>query len=595
VNEFDEQTSRRLRRMVAGLPTHPIPEIPAVRSPRLGRLRHPAGAAVAVIVIVAALGVGLFVGARLPMGNGINANNGEFHGGGISFRYPEAWTVYPATAVGSFGLVFAVIGTADLHECRGPLGNVDVNCAYAHHLEPGTVRLVVGTGGGLLGTPRFVDRKPPGGWQLFVDGLPALVEESGPNAADASDLSVHWTIATGYTLSASLRGTGIEEMREELDALVMSIRFDDAPPPLPTAEAGAIAAAEAAATAIDTIDSSSREYGSDFYGCFPREPGASQTVVVTGGPGNPGSRLPGPVILTCSTEIAANELREWELTLKAIWPAGPGYPAGTYEQQLALHADGWFGVDVGTEIPAGSPLSATFPTAAPVAGPVSLELGRPAVVVDPGAATYLTPDPAGDSLSGMAVGTRIFVVTGPETIDGIDWYLVQWPPTRSYVPVLGWLPAKVDGRPQAETVEPDCPASPTLPELVAMAWGERLLCYGNDPITLSDVIVGDDEPAFEVRGEPRWLAEDSAVRLYDEDGPSGLGGSMPIHLDPASGLSLPTDTLLEVTGHFNDRAADGCTRAFVDEHASGLVPEDPNVQVLRCRENFVVTGFRAMP
>jgi hypothetical protein len=591
MNDQDELINRRLRSMVAGVPTHPAPDLPAIGGSHRGRLPRLAAAAAAVAVIGAALGVGLFIGGRLPAGTGISAEDGEFHGGGLSFRYPESWTVYPANAVGSFGSIFAVIGTADLSDCRGSGGYVDVNCAYAHRLEPGTVRLVVGTAAG-LGMPRFPDRKPPGGWQLFVDGLPALVEESGPNAADASDLSVNWTMATGYTLSASLRGPGIDQMREQLDALVASIRFDEAPPPLPTGEAGAIAAAEAAMMAIDTIDRSSREYGSDFYGCFPRDPGTSQTAIVNGGPGNPGSPLPEPVTLTCSIEIVANELREWELTLTASWLAGDSFPAGSYEQLLTLHADGSVGVGVGTDLPAGSPLSATFPGASPVAGPVRLELGQPAVIVDPGATTYLTADQAGDSLSDMAVGTRIFVVSGPETVDGIDWYLVQWPPTRSYVPVLGWLPAKVDGRPQAETVEPHCEASPTLAELVAMAWGERLLCYGNDPITLSRAIVAGDEAAFEVDGTPDWLAEDSDLRLYGEDGPSGMGGSMPIHVDPASGLSLPTGVLLEVTGHFDHPAASACTRSFVDDHAEGLVPEDPSAQVLRCRENFVVTGFR---
>ena len=192
MNDFDEQATRRLRRLVAGLPTHPVPGLPAVRSSRLAGLPRVVGAAVAVAVVVAAVGIGLFVSGRLPVGNGISADDGAFHGGGISFRYPREWTAHAATAVGSFGSVFAVLGSADLRECAG-LGGIDVNCAYAGPLAPGTLRLVVGTGG----RPNFsmLDRKPPTGWGLFVDGLPAVVQSSGPNSIDGSDVSLTWAIS----------------------------------------------------------------------------------------------------------------------------------------------------------------------------------------------------------------------------------------------------------------------------------------------------------------------------------------------------------------------------------------------------------------
>ena len=128
-----------------------------------------------------------------------------------------------------------------------------------------------------------------------------------------------------------------------------------------------------------------------------------------------------------------------------------------------------------------------------------------------------------------------------------------------------------------------------------MAWGERLLCYGDASVTLPRVIVGEEDPAFEVEGQPGWLAQDSRLRLYDERGPEGVGGSMPIHIDPASAPSLPNGVLLEVTGHFDDPAAAACTRTFVGQDADSLIREEPPVQRLRCRENFVVTAFRASP
>ena len=70
--------------------------------------------------------------------------------------------------------------------------------------------------------------------------------------------------------------------------------------------------------------------------------------------------------------------------------------------------------------------------------------------------------------------------------------------------------------------------------------------------------------------------------------------------DPTSGRKLGyvgeiIDQLLAIIGHFDDPAAASCSRAFVGEEASSLVPEEGSVQVLRCRENFVVTGFNVRP
>jgi hypothetical protein len=591
--DLGPDATRRLQRMVAAMPSHSAPDLAMARARRrLGWLPRLAGGLAVLLLVTTVVGVGLLVTGRLPLPGAVSARDGSFHGGGLRFEYPKEWNVYPSSMVGTMGSVFAVMGTADVGSCAG-LGGIDPNCAFATPLGPGTLRLVVGTGA--MPGYSILDHEPPGGWQLFVDGLPAYVEETGPNTADASDLSLSWTIARPgsldnvYTLEAALRGPGVVEMRAQLDALVASIRFDEQPVALPTGAGGEAAAAQAVRTALDSIDRSVREYWSDWYACFPREPNTSRDGVVHAGPGNVGGQLAEPLAVTCTTSVTATAMQLWQVTLQASWPAGDGYPAGSAQEELYVTAHGETAGDWISDLGSDSPLAVWPPTPSPRAGPVQLQVGGLARMIDPSGTLYLTPEFGGDMLSGVPASQRMYVVSGPRTINGTDWYLVQWPPARSHVPVLGWLPAKVGARPEAESVAPACPANPSLDDLVAMGWGERLLCFGNQSITLTRVVAGDEAADIEVQGEPAWLAVDSSLRLYDEDGPSGLGGSMPVHLDPSSGIDVATGTLLDVTGHFDDPAAMGCSRGFVGDDASSLVPEDSDAQVLRCRENFVVT------
>ena len=50
-----------------------------------------------------------------------------------------------------------------------------------------------------------------------------------------------------------------------------------------------------------------------------------------------------------------------------------------------------------------------------------------------------------------------------------------------------------------------------------------------------------------------------------------------------------------VTGHFDDPAAAGCQRTLVGDDARSLSAESPEEQVLRCREQFVITAIQVEP
>ncbi len=206
----------------------------------------------------------------------------------------------------------------------------------------------------------------------------------------------------------------------------------------------------------------------------------------------------------------------------------------------------------------------------------------------------LTPDPNGDSLASVRAGLHLYVVSGPVDVNGVDWYLVQWLPTRSYPAILGWIPAEGDGRALVRPIEPPCPRGAVdVPTLVGLIPAERVGCFGDRTIVLRPVIAAEHNPALEVEGSPGWLAVDSRWRLYGADGPEGVEGYLQVFVSPDAGGSLPAGQWLEVSGHFDDAAAATRQRRFVGQDAPNLVPEAPAEQVLRCRENFVITAFRA--
>jgi hypothetical protein len=597
----DERLAGRVARLVAAMPADSAPALAPLRRARLRPMFRGVAAIVAIVLVVAVIGIGLLTTGRLsiggPSGPVVTTKDGQFRGLGIDFDYPREWRVYRTFSAGSFFSTLAVMGNQNLDGCRTLLlGPLDVNCASRTTLKPGTLRLVVGAGG--MPGYSILDHEPAGGFPIHVDGLPATFSQSGPNSADGSDLNLNWTFAhpgsvdNFYSFHASLRGPGIEKMRAQLDALVGSVHYSTPPQRLPTGAAAEPLLERATAGGVNFMDRDARDIqNSDMYACLPREPNSSRTTIIMSGPNGP---LTSPLSVTCSTRAQPTELQLWRLTLEIAWDAGPAFKAGSLITTVWVSPDGTPGATE-TTLASDFPYSQSPASPSPVAGRVNLTLGLPAVVVDPGATTYFSPDFSGHSLNSLSVGTRLFVVSGPQTVGETDWYLVQWPPMRSYVPALGWLPSKVHGRPQAQTVAPDCPSAPTQTQLVAMAWGERLLCYASNELTLSPVIVGRDErPQLHIDGTPAWLADDSSLRLYDQDGPLGVGGSIPVYVDPASGFSLPIGERLQVIGHFDDPAAAGCHRSFTGSEASNLVPETPDVQVLRCRENFVISAFRIL-
>jgi len=519
----------------------------------------------------------------------------RFDAGGFSFAYPETWTVY-RTGIGfSMGSSIAILGTADLSGCSTDSATVDLNCAYATKLDPGDVLLFVGTGASPGGS--ILDEAPPGGFEEFFDGMPAVVATSGALEVTGQDEGRTWTIGmpgvlnNWYLFHASMRGPSLDELREQVDAVVHSVRFDHPAPALPT-DPDAIAAA--LRRGIDALDRDAREsYHSRMYACFPREPRASARATIEDGPGGP---LAGPLDVTCSVAIGPTVVGLWQVTLSVAWEAGPGYAAATYEQLVYLDAHG---EPRHIRSPGDIAFPATRPdvTPGPATTPIALAPGSLVEILPPGLMLYLTPDLDGDSLNDLPRGSRLWVIAGPRSVDGESWYRVQWQPTPTYDAIPGWMPATIDGHPVVAPVAPRCPASLSdVVDLVELHPAERLACFGSRPITLGPVILTEGAGStVQASGSPSWLADAAVIKMFGRAGVGGVDGPLLVRGDPNALATLPTGALLEVTGHFDDPASPDCRRSWAADVGATISPESIEEQVLSCREQFVVTAVRSVP
>ncbi len=147
------------------------------------------------------------------------------------------------------------------------------------------------------------------------------------------------------------------------------------------------------------------------------------------------------------------------------------------------------------------------------------------------------------------------------------------------------------------TPPPDCVnPPPNLTTLIQQA--DPLPCYGNTDLTVDAHLTGG---AFDCPGglEPAWLGCAGMVGLYPLPGTSGQpqfvlvarsrGGfvSAVIHPDIEAQRLGAMDTLVHLTGHYDDPAAKDCHyTSWPDAN-----PPSPEEVVLMCRSTFVITAM----
>jgi hypothetical protein len=206
----------------------------------------------------------------------------------------------------------------------------------------------------------------------------------------------------------------------------------------------------------------------------------------------------------------------------------------------------------------------------------------------------------------------LFVIDGPVTGSGYEWYLVE-PMSEVDLqvhpdpPPPGWVAAASrEGQPWLAPFAVECPETPLSwlqyeivdPPIALSA----LSCFGDRTLRFT-ASLSSDAGCRETTGpwqiDPIWLGPcpKPAYRLADPDNDlTGEVHALDVTIDPSVDLraipKLEPDhwLLVDVVGQFGHPTADRC-RA-VPTGGDGEGPPRPEVVVLQCRERFVVTSLK---
>jgi hypothetical protein len=213
-------------------------------------------------------------------------------------------------------------------------------------------------------------------------------------------------------------------------------------------------------------------------------------------------------------------------------------------------------------------------------------------------------------------GTLAFVVAGPVSADGYGWFELSAlgipPQSGCAVPPpdaldecpnwFGWVAGRgPDGEMWLEPASLDCAPSPmNMSDLISPNRHEapggnvtRLACYGDRPITvrgwwpeLQDGLGG--ACAAEVFASAWLYCENTNHNeVWEESRIAGLH----VFINPASGVSMPArGQWVEIVGHFDDAAAEGCAEAAEEFERDA----NPDEVVLRCRARLVADSVKAV-
>lgn len=201
----------------------------------------------------------------------------------------------------------------------------------------------------------------------------------------------------------------------------------------------------------------------------------------------------------------------------------------------------------------------------------------------------------------LPVGTDLYVLDGPVSASGYDWYDVVTLTSRTLP--RGWVAsAGRDGEPWIAAGAFDCPPVPSdFASLSALSPGVGLVCFSRLPITVRARLFDDNADPGPFGG---WLVtgwEGTGLLLVDTGEtrpPADPREWFGLALDPPGEHPdvLPVgeylgDTawsqpeVVEVTGLFDHPSAESCTSAG---------EEPPPAPIQQCRLAFVVTRVRVL-
>lgn len=191
----------------------------------------------------------------------------------------------------------------------------------------------------------------------------------------------------------------------------------------------------------------------------------------------------------------------------------------------------------------------------------------------------------------LAQGTRLFVIGGPVTGSGYDWFRVIAPTvSRSGGgTMIGWVAvAGKDGETWAKDLELGCPGTEAsislavLSGLASAAPGDGgVSCFGESELSVSATVTITCSAGSTNAGA--WLAGPPTILVHLSDGTASLDARGHPDLAARSVCEFGTGAAV-VRGHFGDPDAEAC--------ASGEpTPDDRDVARYRCRSIFVVSDI----
>jgi hypothetical protein len=254
--------------------------------------------------------------------------------------------------------------------------------------------------------------------------------------------------------------------------------------------------------------------------------------------------------------------------------------------------------------PSPAPTATAAPTPVPPLPKGSLALVRVTSlnvrVAASSTAALLITSGYGQAKTPLHSGDRILVLDGPVAAGGYRWYevgLSQDPKLTAAAVPVGWVAAGTASDPWLVADTTACP-QPGVVAIGALSGIQRLACYGNRSIgfTAHQAAIAPDAglggTCQAPPGQPAWLVCDNInYNWVNNDG--GTSWLLLLHFDPATAIAATglapastTGPAYQVTGHFNDPAAQACA-STTDSNAIAQASAK-----LTCETAFVVEKLR---
>lgn len=321
-----------------------------------GRLL-PLVAGIALVIGVLGGGIVLLAGPGGLIGSGVTFRDGPssdlrtLDAGSFALDFPAEWHAAATSgAVGSGGSIIAVLTSQAIEDRCDGVGGVDINCVYEQPLEPGQVRIFVGTSGYRGGT--IFDRveiENGTTTRLAAGGMPAILDEFDVTPEDyyRADRWATWQIATPSSLSTVVRlefmasDPDAAASRAAAEAMVASFRFTPPPTPLPDDLSLGVVAGRAALDADAAsfrrgFVSADDNDGKTYLDCLAPVPGEDRVMDVGYGPGGDLGRS---VLTRCRWFVTPVRNQPfWQLATVYEWQTSD--EVGWYGERYYLDATG---------------------------------------------------------------------------------------------------------------------------------------------------------------------------------------------------------------------------------------------------------------